>query len=217
MIRLAVIEDDVSFRDSVLTAMAAAPEIVVSATAATLCDGIALLNAEPVDVLLLDLGLPDGSGIDMIRATRLRWPACNVVVATVFGDEEKVLSAIEAGASGYLMKDAMPASLVTEIISVHAGGSPLSPMIARQLLRRLQPAGTDPVRSAAEDEATLSPREIQVLERMSLGYTMQETAEFLGVAMTTVQTFVRRVYRKLDVRSKLQAIEVGRRRGLLRK
>ena len=121
-------------------------------------------------------------------------------------------SAIEAGASGYLLKDAMPASLVDEIRSVHAGGSPVSPMIARQLLRRLQPARD--VRTGDAD-STLSAREVQVLERMALGYTMQETAEFLGVAMTTVQTYVRRIYQKLGVRSKVEAIDAGYRRGLL--
>lgn len=90
----------------------------------------------------------------------------------------------------------------------------MSPMIARQLLRRLQPAqGSTSGTEVAE--AILSAREVQVLERMALGYTMQETAEFLGVAMSTVQTYVRRIYQKLGVRSKIEAIDAGYRRGLL--
>jgi DNA-binding NarL/FixJ family response regulator len=138
-------------------------------------------------------------------------------VATVFGDEDKVLSAIEAGAHGYLLKDALPASLVDEIRSVHAGGSPVSPMIARQLLRRLQPAaiGLAPRATSVDADENLSGREAQVLERMALGYTMQETADFLGVAMSTVQTYVRRIYQKLGVNSKVEAIDAGYRRGLL--
>jgi DNA-binding NarL/FixJ family response regulator len=215
MIRVALVEDDASFRDSVLGAVSAASDIVMVATAASLCEGMTLLKGDPLNVLLVDIGLPDGSGIDLIHAARAVWPQCEVIVATVFGDEDKVLSAIEAGASGYLLKDAMPASLVDEIRSVHAGGSPVSPMIARQLLRRLRPAAGAMPAGESSTDATLSAREVQVLERMALGYTMQETAEFLGVAMSTVQTFVRRIYRKLDVRSKVEAIDAGYRRGLL--
>jgi DNA-binding NarL/FixJ family response regulator len=219
MIRVALVEDDSSFRDSVLGAVSAASDIVMTATAASLREGMDILKGPPLNVLLVDIGLPDGSGIDLIHVARTAWPQCEVIVATVFGDEGKVLSAIEAGASGYLLKDAMPASLVDEIRSVHAGGSPVSPMIARQLLRRLRPPG-DALPSAdapgvTSADATLSAREVQVLERMALGYTMQETAEFLGVAMSTVQTFVRRIYRKLGVCSKVEAIDAGYRRGLL--
>lgn len=214
-IRVVLVEDDASFRDSVHVAIAAAEDLAMQAAVATLSEGLALLDGTAADVLIVDLGLPDGSGIDMIRAAKRLWPECEAIVATVFGDEDKVLSAIEAGASGYLLKDAMPTSLVDEIRSVHAGGSPVSPMIARQLLRRLQPAQSFTPPGAEVAETLLSAREVQVLERMSLGYTMQETAEFLGVAMSTVQTYVRRIYQKLGVRSKIEAIDAGYRRGLL--
>jgi DNA-binding NarL/FixJ family response regulator len=209
-----LVEDDASFRDSVIVAIAGAKDLALIASAITLAEGMRFLAGSTADVLIVDIGLPDGSGIDLIRATRTSWPQCEVIVATVFGDEDKVLSAIEAGASGYLLKDAMPTSLVNEIRSVYAGGSTVSPMIARQLLRRLQPANAV-ASKATQAESELSTREVQVLERMALGYTMQETAEFLGVAMTTVQTYVRRIYQKLDVRSKIEAIDAGYKRGLL--
>lgn len=214
-IRVAMLEDDASFRAAALELMTDAADMVCSAVAATLREGMALLQKEPLDVLIVDLGLPDGSGIDVIRAARICWPNCEVIVTTTFGDEENVLAAIEAGASGYLVKDAMQASLVEEIRSVRAGASPLSPMIARQLLRRLQL----PLKSDNEPliDTVLSTREVQVLQRMALGYTMPETAEFLGVAATTVQTFARRIYRKLGVDSKVGAIDAGYRRGLLRR
>lgn len=214
MITVVMVEDDVLFRDSVRNALAGASDIALSAVAATQAEGIALLEAAAADVMIVDLGLPDGSGIEVIRAARRRWPACEVIVATVFGDEDKVLSAIEAGASGYLLKDAMPALLVDEIRNVHAGGSPVSPMIARQLLRRLR---SEPPVTQDEGKERLSAREIQVLERMALGYTMIETAEYLGIAATTVHTFVRRIYKKLDVCSKVEAIDAGYRRGLLQR
>lgn len=209
-----MVEDDASFRESVRVAVAAAPDMAIDAVAASVAEGMTLLNGDPADVLVVDLGLPDGSGIQLIREARRRWPRCEVIVATLFGDEDKVLSAIEAGASGYLLKDALPLSLVDEIRNVHAGGSPVSPMIARQLLRRLRSV---PVVSNAgdADREPLSAREIQVLERMALGYTMAETAEHLGIAVTTVNTFVRRIYTKLGVCSKVEAIDAGYRRGLL--
>lgn len=214
---VALVEDDASFRDSVRASIAVADDVQIASVAENRQSGLALLDARPVDVLIVDLGLPDGSGIDVIRAAKKAWPQCEVIVATVFGDEDKVLSAIEAGASGYLLKDAMPASLVDEVRSVYAGGSPVSPMIARQLLRRLQPLKANGLARAhlANPETELSSREIQVLERMALGYTMHETAEFLGIAECTVQTYVRRIYSKLGVRSKVEAIDAGHKRGLL--
>jgi DNA-binding NarL/FixJ family response regulator len=217
VIVVAMVEDDSSFRTLVQRAIAADAGLRMGAQAEDRRTGLAQLEGPPADVLIVDLGLPDGSGIDVIRAARAAWPRCEVIVATVFGDEDKVLSAVEAGAHGYLLKDALPASLVDEIRSVYAGGSPVSPMIARQLLRRLQPAAPEPVTvpdQTAPNEH-LSAREVQVLERLALGYTMLETAEILGVAMTTVQTYVRRIYLKLGVNSKVEAIDAGYRRGLL--
>ena len=216
-IRVMLVEDDASFRASVLAAIDASADVHLASVAETRQAGLALLGGARADVLIVDLGLPDGSGIDVIRAAKAVWPQCEVIVATVFGDEDKVLSAIEAGAHGYLLKDALPASLVDEIRSVHAGGSPVSPMIARQLLRRLQPKTAQPAAPVerADTDDGLSSREVQVLERMALGYTMQETAEFLGLAMSTVQTYVRRIYLKLGVNSKIGAIDAGYRRGLL--
>lgn len=214
-IKVVLVEDDTSFHASVLAAVAVADDVVMQTAVATLAEGLALLEGAAADVLIADLGLPDGSGIEMIRAAKRVWPRCEVIVATVFGDEDKVLSAIEAGASGYLLKDAMPVSLVGEIRSVHAGGSPVSPMVARQLLRRLQPGSPNYTADSDSADSELSAREVQVLERMALGYTMQETAEFLGVAMSTVQTYVRRIYQKLGVRSKVGAIDAGYKRGLL--
>jgi DNA-binding NarL/FixJ family response regulator len=217
VIVVAMVEDDLSFRTLVQRAVATDAGLRMGAQAEDRQSGLAQLAGPPADVLIVDLGLPDGSGIDVIRAARMAWPRCEVIVATVFGDEDKVLSAVEAGAHGYLLKDALPASLVDEIRSVYAGGSPVSPMIARQLLRRLQPAAHEPP-TAPDQAATnehLSVREVQVLERLALGYTMLETAEVLGIGMTSVQTYVRRIYLKLGVNSKVEAIDAGYRRGLL--
>ena len=103
-------------------------------------EALALLEGPAADVLLVDLGLPDGSGIDVIRTAQAAWPSCAVMVTTAFGDEAHVIASIEAGASGYLLKDGPPQYVVQEIRTLRQGGSPISPLIARRVLQRLRVA-----------------------------------------------------------------------------
>jgi len=166
-----------------------------------------------MDVLLVDLGLPDGSGLDVIRATRAQWPQCSVLVSTIFGDEAHVLRSIEAGAMGYLLKDVSAAELAQEIRSLHAGGSPISPMVARKILMRA--AATAAPAPLPEPAMALSAREREVLQLVSKGFTTDEAAAALGISGTTVLTFVRRIYAKLQVSTRAEAIAVAHQRGLL--
>lgn len=213
-IRVALLEDDEAFRCDLLDALAAAPDIAVCGSASTLAQGLRMLELPPADVLVVDLGLPDGSGIDMIRRARQQWPGCHAMVSTTFGDEHHVIRSLEAGAYGYLLKDSAPAQLVAQIRELHAGGSPVSPLIARQLLARFRP----PASGAREEEqqaVTLSAREREVLGHITKGFTVHEIAGFMGVSYHTVQTYVRRTYEKLNVSSKLEAIFEARHHGLL--
>lgn len=214
MIGVALVEDDPLFRDSIRGALAQTEDVLLQAEAVTLAQGLALLAGPPAEVLLVDLGLPDGSGIEMIRATRQAWPDCAIMVATLFGDEERVFASLQAGASGYLLKDSLASGIVEEIRSLHAGGSPISPMIARRLLRHFQPPA---VLAGEGSEVELSPRELQVLEQITRGYSAAEIAELLQVSPWTVQTYVRRVYEKLGVRSKAAAVGEAYRLGLVAK
>jgi DNA-binding NarL/FixJ family response regulator len=172
-----------------------------------------------MDVLLVDLGLPDGSGIELIRAAHFRQPQCGVMVCTVFGDEIHVMQSLEAGATGYLLKDSPAHSMVGEIRSLHLGGSPISPLIARQVLTRFrekklpQPASAPPKTDATRP--LLSARELEVLELITKGFTADEIAELLSVSRHTVHTFVRRIYSKLHVNSKAEAIFEARNQGLI--
>jgi DNA-binding NarL/FixJ family response regulator len=167
---------------------------------------------------LVDLGLPDGSGIDVIRAAHAKWPECNIMVSTAFGDEMHVMQSLEAGATGYLLKDSSTASIAAEIRSLHQGGSPISPLIARQILMRFrQPDTTQPLAPTAANaaRARLSTREQQVLEYITKGFNSDEIAGLMGVSRHTVLTFVRRIYKKLEVSSKTEAIYEARSQGLL--
>lgn len=181
-----------------------------------------MLQGPPTDVLLVDLGLPDGSGIDVIQESIVRWPSCSVMVSTNFGDEIHVMRSIEAGAAGYLLKDSSPARIIDEIRSLASGGSPISPIIARQVLARFRTSAgvtQDKVALPGQAEASaelLSPREMEVLNYITRGFTAQETAKLMQLSPYTVRTFVRRIYGKLKVSSKSEAIYEARTLGLLR-
>lgn len=221
-IRIALIEDDTRFSTAFLEALSGAPDMLTAGAVTTLRDGLALLQSAPAaDILVVDLGLPDGSGIDAIRAARVAWPRCDVMVATVFGDESHVMQSIAAGATGYLLKDSTAAHIVRELRSLHQGGSPISPLIARQVLSRLQapPAGAlaqAPQAPAGPKPSALSPREVEVLNDITRGFSHDEIAQRIGVSRHTLLTYVRRIYVKLDVHSKVEAINVARQHGLLR-
>jgi DNA-binding NarL/FixJ family response regulator len=178
------------------------------------------LNAPPVDVLIVDLGLPDGSGIDIIAAAHEKWPSCNIMVSTTFGDELHVMQSLTAGATGYLLKDSNPHNMLDEIRSIHAGGSPISPLIARKILLRFRDApqpAQPPATIEAAQQTSLSQREMEVLEYITKGFTSVEIAALMSVSHHTVSTFVRRIYAKLEVNSKAEAIFEANSRGLLAK
>jgi DNA-binding NarL/FixJ family response regulator len=216
-IRVAVVEDDPAFARAIAQALAAAPDLQLAAMAGSRAEGLALLSRAPADVLLVDLGLPDGSGIDVIRAAQERWPRCDVVVSTAFGDEQHVLAAVQAGASGYLLKDTPAERVVQEIRSVRNGESPISPLIARRVLQLLrQPAEKqEPEPEPEPGPALLSAREAEVLRLVAMGFTYEEVAQRLRISRHTVLTFVRRIYAKLEVNSKMEAVNEARRKGLL--
>jgi DNA-binding NarL/FixJ family response regulator len=220
MIHVALVEDDVHALTAIANALSNSADIHLCSTSSTLAAGMQALQCAPADVLLVDLGLPDGSGIDLIKAAQIAWPQCAVMVCTTFADEAHVLQSIEAGASGYLLKDSAPSDILTEIRSIHGGGSPISPLIARQILTRFRQDVSArvpvPVAKAESLRNALSAREKEVLELITKGFTAVEIAALTKVSPHTVQTYVRRIYVKLKVTSKAEAIYEARSQGLLR-
>ena len=137
-IKIAIVEDDPRFRAAFANVIEGQNDMVISGLADDLPAGLALLDRPAADVLLVDLGLPGGSGIELIRQAAVRWPECDVMVVSIFGDEAHVMGAIAAGATGYLLKDTRAAELAEQIRTLRDGGSPISPLIARQVLMRLR-------------------------------------------------------------------------------
>jgi DNA-binding NarL/FixJ family response regulator len=213
-IRTAIVEDDPALRKMLVSLLQADPNYAVVAEFA---EGTAAIAATPhlaLDIALVDIGLPDISGIEVIRKLKTLCPACNVLVVTTFGDEKTVTSALEAGADGYLLKGTALEELKRDIHALQDGGSPLSPMIARKLLNRLQTKAVDK-KPDSGGETRLTRREHEILEMIAKGFSYAETSEICTISAATVHSHLKSIYRKLEVHSKTEAVYEARRRSLI--
>lgn len=181
-----------------------------------------------VDVLLTDLGLPDGSGLEVIRHAHLRHPECESLVISMFGDEDNVLASIEAGVLGYIHKDATPDDIAHSILEMKKGASPISPMIARRVLSKylvlqlnqskvLSGQAEDAIKNGVipDERELLSAREQEVLELIARGFSYAEISRLKVITVHTVQTHIKNLYSKLAVHSKSEAVFEATRMGLL--
>jgi DNA-binding NarL/FixJ family response regulator len=209
-----VVEDDPAFLTRFCRIVAQSDDLALLAAVGDLASARRAIERQAPDVLLTDLGLPDGSGVELIRETAARHPGTDIMVITVFGDEQHVIASIEAGATGYVLKDSLPEELLGLIAQLRAGGSPISPLIARQLLRRMQPAAA-PSPAAASVDAVLSARESEVLGLIAKGFNFGEIARLLDVSPHTITAHVKKIYQKLAVHSRGEAVYEATRMGLL--
>ncbi len=167
------------------------------------------------DFWLIDLGLPDGSGIELIRCIKHLHSDANVLVLSVFGDADNIVNSIEAGANGYLLKDAVERDLIDALDAIDSGGTPLSPMIASRLLERMLPAKVNDV--SGVNDHVLTSREAELLNFLSRGYSAAEVGERMQIAVSTVRTHIKNIYSKLSVKSRTEAIFEARAMGILSK
>lgn len=221
--RVAVVEDNAQNRHFLEHCVAGHPGLCLAASFATLAAAREWFLCHDADLLLIDLGLPDGSGLTLMREVHGRWPGCDMLVVSMFGDEDNVVASIEAGAVGYVHKDDEAADIAETLLAVKQGASPISPMIARHLLRRWRPAEVPPKAPSVAPEAlqasgagiNLSPREQEVLEYIARGFSYIEIARLQGITVHTVQTYIKKLYGKLAVHSRGEAVFEANRLGLI--
>ena len=213
--RVMVVEDDIVTRRLLCNAIKLEPSLQLSAAFGNVLDAQNYLASSSIDLLLTDLGLPDGSGLAVIRSCHQLFPLADIMVITLFSDEDQILACIEAGASGYVMKESGHVNIVRAILDLRSGGSPISPVIARKVLARMRRYAAGASAAQAAEDAMLTRRESAILELISRGGTYAKVAEALGLSVGTVQTHVKHIYAKLSVHSRTEAIIEAQRRGLI--
>jgi RNA polymerase sigma factor (sigma-70 family) len=200
-ITVSIVEDDPRVRESLAGLISRAPGFQCVSHYATGEEALAQIPKKKPEVVLMDINLPGMSGIDCVRKLKQIEPSCQIVMLTVYENTEQIFKALANGASGYLLKATAPEELLSAIQDVHRGGSPMTSHIARKVVQSFQ-------QSAASSKATetLSPREQEVLELLAKGFLYKEIADQLHISFETVHTYIRRIYEKLQVRSRTEAV-----------
>lgn len=211
MTSVAIVDDDLSVRRAARALIEPVSRFHLSSEADSVATASALLRDAHPDIVLLDLGLSDGSGIDVLRGLHASKRPIAIVL-TVFEDDAHIFEALRAGASGYLLKHDLDRKLVPALDEAVAGGAPMSPMIARRVLASFAPPAASP-----PNEQVLTAREREVTELLAHGSTYDEVARMLGISANTVRSFIRSIYEKLHVSSKTEAVREAMRLGILSK
>lgn len=201
-----LLEDDVPIRERMAAALTAHGDMVVQ-QAGTLAEAQAILAKGPQALIVSDLRLPDGLALELLGDARARYPETEILVISVLGDESTILAAIAAGASGYLLKDALPEDIHNTAREVLQGGSPISPSIARYIVMQARNTerATQMVPSIGQTPR-LTPRELDILWGIAKGFTYGEIADRLKMSRHTVPTHIKAIYRKLQVDNRGSAV-----------
>jgi DNA-binding NarL/FixJ family response regulator len=205
-ITVAIVEDDGGTRDALQRVLARASGFRCLGACMSGEEALRELPALRPDVILMDINLPGINGVECVRQLKALVPAFHIVMLTVYEESDLIFEALTAGATGYLLKRTPPAELLEAIRDVHAGGAPMSSQIARKVVQSFQ--AVPPVGPGD----TLSPREQEILDWLAQGFLIKEIAERLELRFDTVRTYIRRIYEKLQVHSRAQAVALYHRR-----
>jgi len=203
-----MVEDQPTILDKQRRLLEPYAELQIVATARDGQTALQLVTEHQPEVVLLDLGLPDLDGIQVTREIKARHPGIEILIFTIFDEEARVLEAVRAGASGYLLKGTPADRIVEAIGEVRRGGSVIQPQLARRLLRHFQT-------QQSESGAGLTPRETEILQLIARGLSNRAAAETLGLSRATVRTHLEHIYAKLDVSNRTEAVTEAIRRGLI--
>jgi DNA-binding NarL/FixJ family response regulator len=207
MTRVAIVEDNKVIRESLVAYVHMDPELKCICTCGTAEEALIVLPKQRPDVVLMDIQLPNQSGIECTAQLKQLLPEVRIIMVTVYGDPDLILKALRAGACGYLLKRCTPEELITAVREVQQGGAPMSREIARKVIAYFQEAAQPPgpTSDPASEVENLSPREREILELLTQGFSDKEIADKLGVKHGTVRWHLQHVYEKLHVRSRTEA------------
>jgi DNA-binding NarL/FixJ family response regulator len=201
MINVSIVDDEKALRDSMATFINGSAGFRCLSTYGSAEAALEGLPGDQADVVLMDINMPGMSGIECVQRLKTMAPQMQIVMLTVYEDTDKIFQALAAGATGYLLKRLTPAQLLQAIRDVQAGGSPMSNSIARKVVASFQKTG-----ASGEKPTSLSPREATVLDCLAKGYTYKQIADQMGISIDTIRTYIRRVYEKLHVQSRTEAV-----------
>lgn len=201
-IAVSIVEDNPQVRSSLARLIDGTPGFRCVSRHGSAEDALVELPKIKPDVTLMDINLPGINGVECVRRLKPQLPGTQIIMLTVYQNTEHIFNALQAGATGYMLKQTPPAELLTAIKEVFAGGSPMSSHIARKIVQSFQ----QPAPSSASTGASLSPREAEVLDLLAKGFLYKEIADQMKVSYATVHTHIRHIYEKLHVRSRTEAV-----------
>ena len=204
-IRVAIVEDNPGLRDTMAEMIEEAPGLRCVAKFDCAEAALKSFRAEETDVALVDINLPRRSGIELVSELKARYPKLHLVMMTVYEDSDQIFNSLRAGATGYLLKRARPAEIISAIQEVYKGGSPMSPEIARKVVLFFHQRRAEASAASAQMEL-LTKREIEILSQLSKGSLYKEIADQMGVSLDTVRTHLQHIYSKLQVHSRHEAV-----------
>jgi DNA-binding NarL/FixJ family response regulator len=200
MIKVAIYEDNESLRETLASIIRATPEFELAGEFGHCLDAIKNTSAFEPNVVLMDIDMPGKNGIEGLKEIKSRFPDINVIINTVFEDDDRIFQAIKNGATGYLLKKNSLASLIQSIRDVHEGGAPMSPYVARRVLDIQHEV------NKKNYIQLLSDREKEILELLAKGHSYKMVAAQLYISIDTVRTYIKRIYEKLHVHSITEAV-----------
>ncbi len=206
--RLLIVEDDQLLLQNLAFLLGAEKGVELTGAVTTAEEALLRLKEEPPDMILLDMELPGMHGIDFIRKAKSLQPEVEILVHTVYEDRKTVFSAIKAGASGYVIKGITPRELLEALHEQYSGGVPMSPKIARAVIREFQS-------NASEEDFLLTHREIEILKYIRDGFTYKDISRRCGISRNTVHTHIKKIYQKLHAKNRKDALIKARRKGII--
>jgi len=215
-ISIAIIDDNHFIIQSVQDRLSFFDEINIGFTANSGTQAIEKLQNQPdIDLILMDIGMPDMNGIEATKLIKQTYPNIKIIMLTVFDDDDNILKAIQAGADGYLLKEINPEDLYQAITDTLQGGAAMTPSVAMKALRLLRNPSKAQIENTEYNDVQLSKREVEILEELSNGLTYSVIAEKLFVAPKTVRKHIENIYQKLQVHSKIEAVKEAQKRNLI--